>query len=83
MAHELTSHAGLANRNAHSSLEFSAGVAWLHVARLRDDNVLARIELVGAVTLVLGFLDGSFSVAVVEVGNDAGVQVLNSLLQWG
>ena len=45
--------------------------------------MLAGIVVCGAVTLVLGFLDGCLLVALIQVGDNVSVQVLNFLFERG
>ena len=62
-------------------MELSSGVARLDVARLRYDDVLASIEVSGAITAVLSLLNGRLLVALVEIRDDICIQLLNAFLQ--
>ena len=62
-------------------MELSSGVARLDVVRLRDDDVLASIEVSGAITTVLSLLNGRLLVALVEIRDDICIQLLNAFLQ--
>jgi len=78
---ELTCHAGLSNRNCHAALELLADVRFAEVGRLWDDDVLATVVVRRAVSKVLRLLDGRFPIALVEVGDDGCVEVLNFLFE--
>ena len=62
-------------------MELSSGVARLDVVRLWDDDVLASIEVSGAITTVLSLLDGRLLVAFVEIRDYVCIQLLNAFLQ--
>ena len=62
-------------------MKLAASRAWLDVGWLRDDDVLAGVVVRSAFTFVLGLLDGCLLVALIQVGYDIGVQVLNFLFQ--
>jgi hypothetical protein len=49
--------------------------------RRRNHDVLTFVVLCGTLSLVLGLLDGSFFVALLEVVDDVFVQLLDALLQ--
>ena len=78
---QLSCHAGLAPRHSHSTLKFAACSAWLDIGWLGDDNVLARVVVSCTLTLVLGFLDGSFFVALIQIRYNIGVEILNFLFE--
>ena len=66
-----------------TSLELAASCARVNILWCRNHDLLLLIIIGGALTLVLGFLDGRLLVALVQVEDDVGIEVLNLLLQVG
>ena len=79
---QLASHARL-HADAEGALEFAASVAHGDVVGDGNDDLLAAVVVGGALALVFGLLDGGLFVALVEVADDVGVQLLNALLERG
>ena len=62
-------------------MKLLADVTVAQVSWLRDDDVLAAVVVGCAVTQVLSLLDGGLTVALVEVGDNLGVEILNFLFE--
>ena len=77
----MSGHPWLTDRYSHPSLELSSCVARLDVVRLWDDDVLASVEVGGAITTVLSLLDGRLLIALVEIRDNVCIQLLNAFLQ--
>lgn len=73
---ELASHAGL-HGDSKRSLELATGLRHGDVGGNGNDDLLGAVVVGSAFTSVLSFLDGSFLVALVEVADDVGVELLN------
>ena len=80
---ELPGHSWLAHGDGHATLKLLADIAWLDVVGLGDDDVLLPVVVGIGGSKILGILDGSLAVAVIQVGDDLRVQVLDLFLEWG
>ena len=58
-----------------------ADVTVSQVGWLRDNDVLAPVVVSSAIAEVLSLLDSCLTVALIEVGNDLSVQILNLLFE--
>jgi hypothetical protein len=79
---ELAGHTGLADGDSHAGLDFLADVAWLDVVGLGHNDVLLSVVVGIGGTKILGVLKGSLAVAVIEIGDDFSVEILDLFLEW-
>ena len=70
-------------RYSETTLEFAPCSTRVDILGCGDHNLLLLVVVSGSFTLVLGFLDGCFLVAFVQVEDDVSVEVLDLLLQVG
>jgi hypothetical protein len=73
---ELASHAGL-HRDSKRALELATGLRHGNISGNGNDDLLGAVVVGSAFTSVLGFLNGSFLVTLVEMADDVGVELLN------
>ena len=62
-------------------MQFLTDIAFPEMGWLGDDDVLAAVVVSCAITEVLSLLDGGLTVALVEVGDNLCIQILNFLFQ--